>query len=285
MPRHNRGESGCAARSGLAIVAVSEVTGDAIEDEKQSLLLTTRIAAPNPTLLVEDKTPPLSPQHDAEGGDQDREPDGDGMCALARDEGDERGGEGEMRRPSRTVGACKATARNRSQFKAKLVLIVASAYSLSIPLPTAISASEPEALSGPATVLSGDVIEISGHKARLAYIDAADPKQSCLDATGKLFDCGAEAANKLRQMIGSDIVQCEHRIADSKRDVDLYECSVRGSSLSEQMLAAGHAVVDQKSTKDGAQLKSIEERARSEKRGLWSGTFIAPSDWRVFLAP
>ena len=40
---------------------VTEVSDDAIEDEKLGLLFTARIAVPNPKLLVEDKLLPLSP--------------------------------------------------------------------------------------------------------------------------------------------------------------------------------------------------------------------------------
>ncbi|MEZ5830660.1 MAG: HlyD family type I secretion periplasmic adaptor subunit [Dongiaceae bacterium] len=40
---------------------VTEVSDDAVEDEKQGLLFTARIAVPNPTLKVDDKILPLSP--------------------------------------------------------------------------------------------------------------------------------------------------------------------------------------------------------------------------------
>jgi hemolysin D len=40
---------------------VTEVSDDAVEDEKQGLLFTARIAVPNPKLRVDGKTMPLSP--------------------------------------------------------------------------------------------------------------------------------------------------------------------------------------------------------------------------------
>jgi hemolysin D len=48
-------------RYGTLDGAVTEVSDDAIEDEKQGLLFTARIAVPNAKLLVEDKMLPLSP--------------------------------------------------------------------------------------------------------------------------------------------------------------------------------------------------------------------------------
>lgn len=48
-------------RYGTLDGAVTEVSDDAIEDEKQGLLFTARIAVPNARLLVEDKMLPLSP--------------------------------------------------------------------------------------------------------------------------------------------------------------------------------------------------------------------------------
>lgn len=60
---------------------------------------------------------------------------------------------------------------------------------------------------------------------------------------------------------------------------------MRSSRLSEEMLAAGYAVVEAKSATDETHLANVEKRARIEKRGLWAGTFIAPRDWRAFLSP
>jgi hemolysin D len=48
-------------RYGTLDGAVAEVSDDAIEDEKQGLLFTARIAVPDAKLLVEDKMLPLLP--------------------------------------------------------------------------------------------------------------------------------------------------------------------------------------------------------------------------------
>ena len=67
---------------------VTEVSDDAIEDEKQGLLFTARIAVPKRKASSGRQIAAAISGHDGERGDQDRDADDDGIRAEPGDEGD-----------------------------------------------------------------------------------------------------------------------------------------------------------------------------------------------------
>ncbi len=63
-------------------------------------------------------------------------------------------------------------------------------------------------VTGTATVIDGDTIEVHGQRIRLHGIDAPESRQLCyLD--GKPWQCGKEAANALADKIARRPVTCE----------------------------------------------------------------------------
>ena len=62
--------------------------------------------------------------------------------------------------------------------------------------------SNNSSLSGRASVIDGDTLEIRGERFRLEGVDTPESSQVCGDATGKDYPCGRRAALALSVKIG-----------------------------------------------------------------------------------
>ncbi|MCJ2051896.1 thermonuclease family protein [Methylobacterium sp. J-070] len=131
-------------------------------------------------------------------------------------------------------------------------------------------------ISGPATVIDGDTVEVQGTRIHLYGIDAPDTGQSCETAKGLEYRCGREAAQALRARIGAGLVTCERRESPVAGRVTGI-CHVHGEDLSAWMAGAGLALASRHGT--AAYLRQ-EGHAWATRRGLWAGTFEKPADWR-----
>ncbi|WP_336487684.1 thermonuclease family protein [Methylobacterium nigriterrae] len=133
-----------------------------------------------------------------------------------------------------------------------------------------------ESITGPATVIDGDTIEVRGTRLHLLGIDAPEVGQTCENAAGRSYPCGRIAAHALAEQIGGNPVTCEpHRTAEGDRAVAV--CRVGREDLSAWMAAHGHALADRR--RSHAYIRQ-EGKAWATRRGLWAGTFEQPADWR-----
>jgi endonuclease YncB( thermonuclease family) len=130
--------------------------------------------------------------------------------------------------------------------------------------------------NGPARVIDGDTIDIAGVRVRLLGIDAPEGKQHC-ERDGVPWLCGQEAAKALRELVGSSPVSCvEHDRDRYKRSVSV--CKLPdGTDLGAFMVSNGYAVAYARYSKLYVE---DEKKAREAKRGLWSGVFKMPWEWR-----
>ncbi len=66
-----------------------------------------------------------------------------------------------------------------------------------------------ETITGRASVIDGDTLEIHGQRIRLSGIDAPESSQLCRGDDSLQYRCGAKAANELDEHIASRPVSCE----------------------------------------------------------------------------
>ncbi len=129
---------------------------------------------------------------------------------------------------------------------------------------------------GPARIIDGDTIEISGTSYRLSGIDAPEMGQICVPKIGEPFDCGAWAHDKLTAIVAGREVQCK------ATEVDRYQrpiatCWVGDTNLSQSMVLAGLAVPFEAYSNEYVPTADV---AKLAQEGLWGVEFEMPWDYR-----
>lgn len=127
-------------------------------------------------------------------------------------------------------------------------------------------------------MIDGDTIEIAGKRIRLYGIDAPESRQTCI-RDAKTSRCGQEAALALSNRVGSEVVVCDDRGRDRYRRV-IAVCRLGGRAgpdINAWMVEEGWALAYRRYSRDYVKEEGTAEAA---KRGLWSGTFEEPWEWR-----
>lgn len=139
-----------------------------------------------------------------------------------------------------------------------------------------LSSAETKWIEGQAYVVDGDTIKVRGKKIRLFGIDAPELKQICKRKNGESWKCGLSAKMHLEHLIYKNQnghVACEYENLDRYGRI-LSDCM----GINVIMVFTGSAVAYTRyATKH---LLDFQEMAKKEKKGIWSGTFDYPEDWR-----
>jgi endonuclease YncB( thermonuclease family) len=125
-----------------------------------------------------------------------------------------------------------------------------------------------------------DTIKFDGKTFRLDGIDAPEIDQSCLDAEGASYPCGAMAAKALAQLIGAQPAHCEDRGADARyknRRIGLCHAA-DGTEINRWLVQRGWAINFEPYAK--GRFRADQDEARNARSGLWQGCFVAPRDFR-----
>ncbi|MBD8901395.1 thermonuclease family protein [Methylobacterium bullatum] len=133
-----------------------------------------------------------------------------------------------------------------------------------------------EPITGRASVVDGDTLDIGGTRIRLHGIDAPESGQLCQDRAGKPFRRGQAAALALADRIGSTPVSCDPRDTD-KYGRTVAVCRKSAEDLSRWLVAQGYAIAYRRYSEDYV---GAEDAAKARKLGIWAGSFTAPGDWR-----
>ncbi len=162
--------------------------------------------------------------------------------------------------------------RRRSPFSRLLEYGVAAAFLIAVSvLAAALARISTDTLAGKAIAVDGDSLLFGETRIRLEGIDAPELSQTCM-AGGRSFECGREARNHLRRLIGGHPVSCSGWQTD-KYGRMLARCTVSGTDINAAMVRDGWAVAF-------GDFDAEEAQARAQRRGVWQGEFAAPRDWR-----
>ncbi|WP_097109379.1 thermonuclease family protein [Hoeflea halophila] len=142
-------------------------------------------------------------------------------------------------------------------------------------LPLTITAqAEARDITGRASVIDGDTIEIQGKRIRFDGIDAPEARQQCQDATGKPYRCGRVSAEALDAFLAkSRPTACT--VTGTSWDRYVAVCRrADGTDVNRWMVSQGHAIDWPKYSK--GRYAGDQAQARSAKRGIWAGKFEWP---------
>ncbi len=122
-------------------------------------------------------------------------------------------------------------------------------------------------------VIDGDSLRVGATEIRLRGIDAPEFLQTCRDKHGTEYQCGKQAADVLRQLIGAGNISCRSFETD-RYERSVAVCKNGGLELNAEMVRLGWAVNYDFS------YAQLEGEARRAKRGIWAGSFEMPQDYR-----
>lgn len=139
---------------------------------------------------------------------------------------------------------------------------------------------KPQPITGVASVIDGDTIEVHGQRIRFNGIDAPESRQYCDDAKGFEYPCGRLSAEALDAFLAaSRPVRCTFVTWDRYRRF-VGNCQrADGTSVAAWMVEHGQAL-DWPRYSHGAYAAQQAE-AEAAKVGLWVGNFQAPWNWRA----
>ena len=130
-----------------------------------------------------------------------------------------------------------------------------------------------ESVSGRPRILNGDTLVVSGRVVGLYGVAAPGLKQSCLNAKGHGYACGAHSANALAAHLKDATVTCQIRETDSYGRA-LSVCHRDKEDLSAWMAEKGLAMAERNQR---AAYVGAETVAWGKRLGLWSGSFEDPT--------
>ncbi|MDE9452215.1 thermonuclease family protein [Aliiroseovarius sp. Z3] len=120
-------------------------------------------------------------------------------------------------------------------------------------------------------ILDGDTLEVDGTVYRLNGIDAPEHGQKC----GK-WSCGKEATDTLVNLAEGRAVECDAITKDGYGRT-IATCHANGIDLGAEMVSQGMAWAFVRFTDVYV---SQESEARSARRGIWSGNYQTPWEFR-----
>ena len=141
------------------------------------------------------------------------------------------------------------------------------------------SAAHAETISGPASVIDADTIQVNGQVIRFLDIDAPEKDQYCQYAVvNTTWRCGEEATFALIDWIGESDVVCETDWLDRYKR-HLSHCAVQGEDIAVWLAESGWGVPFRDCKCEA--VREASARAQAAELGIWIGPFILPWEWRT----
>lgn len=131
--------------------------------------------------------------------------------------------------------------------------------------------------TGSFNVVDGDSLRRGDTDIRLHGIDAPEYRQTCQDKHGAEYPCGKQAANALRSLVREGEVSCSS-IETDRYGRAVAVCRIGNLDINGEMVRLGWAVAY---TRHSLSYVRLETEARRAKRGIWTGRFEQPEDYRA----
>ncbi|SHI38866.1 thermonuclease family protein [Wenxinia saemankumensis] len=129
---------------------------------------------------------------------------------------------------------------------------------------------------GRLSVVDADTIDVGGARVRLFGIDAPELSQICGES-GATWACGTWAASEARRRWEGQEARCEPLDTDRYGRI-VARCHVGSDDIARVMVAEGIALA----YRDYSWDYDLEEKqAATLGRGLWSGAFESPAEYRA----
>jgi endonuclease YncB( thermonuclease family) len=135
-------------------------------------------------------------------------------------------------------------------------------------------------LTGQASAIDGDSLEIHGQRNRLSGIDAPESDQLCRGDDRLQYRCGAKAANELDEHIAGRPVSCEG-VGRDQYGRTVAVCSIDGEDVAGWLVGNGFAF-DWPRYSSGKYAGAQKEAERAG-RGIWSGSYVVPWVYRACI--
>lgn len=138
------------------------------------------------------------------------------------------------------------------------------------------AAAQAQQIKGRSDVTSGDTMYVGRIEVRLSGIDAPEPDQYCENEFGRPYQCGLQAMDALRELVGRNDVVCVQEGTDEAGRAT-GTCYAGDMNLNTRMVRTGWALALPDERPDYVPL---ERMAKREKAGIWGLKFEHPSVWR-----
>jgi endonuclease YncB( thermonuclease family) len=135
-------------------------------------------------------------------------------------------------------------------------------------------------LSGQASIIDGDTLEIHGTRIRLWGIDAPESSQLCRGDDSIQYRCGAKAANDLDSFLAQRPIDCAPVNLDQYRRT-VAVCSVDGVDLADWLVRNGLALDWPQYSK--GKYDKAQRDAEHAGRGIWDGSYVEPWLFRACI--
>lgn len=134
-----------------------------------------------------------------------------------------------------------------------------------------------ESLAGTPSIVDGDTLKLQGITVRMLGIDAPEVGQKCRAAKSGTWQCGEAAMDRLERLVSGGVTCAGSEFDDYDRLIAVcYRTD--GADINKSMVGEGFAWAFRKYSEE---YSADEEKARSEKVGIWQAETQTAWDYRA----
>ncbi len=131
--------------------------------------------------------------------------------------------------------------------------------------------------AGTGEAVEGDVLAIGRTRFLLYGIDTVEPAQMC-SINGEPWECWPAVVRALQTVLSEGEVRCTPTGGGDPFGRFLAMCEINGQSLNRRMVELGFAIAV---PDEMPEYVAVETEARTQRIGLWQGTFQDPAEYRA----